>query len=74
MGKSKNNWKCQNHTAPNRGAWSMFHPPPTIDGWATQPYQRAINKNFFNYLNKTFKLERTSYISHEQTQVYDKKP
>ena len=27
--ESKNCWKCTNHTAPNRGAWSMFHPPPT---------------------------------------------
>ena len=54
----------------------MFHPPPTIDGWATQPEQRA-NKNFIKYFIKTliitqfFKLERTSFIAHEQTQVYN---
>lgn len=41
IGKSRNHWKSSSHTSSNRGGWSMFHPPPTIDGWATQPYQRA---------------------------------
>lgn len=31
-GKSNNHWKCQNHTAPNRGGWTLFHPPPTREG------------------------------------------
>ena len=69
MGKSTNYWKSLNHTYSNRGGWSMFHPPPTINGWATQPNQRA-NSNFFNYFNKIFKLARTSFIAHEQTQVF----
>lgn len=116
-GKSNNHWKCQNHTAPNRGGWTLFHPPPTREGtlalvlalkekgklvrctnwlisqnycsfWRTPPplknrrghllNQRA-NSNFFNYLVKTlivthfFKLDRTSYISHEQTQFFNKR-
>ena len=63
--------EVNNFSPEYRGAWLMFHPPPTNNRWATHLKQRA-NTNFFNYFNTIFKLERTSYISHEQTQVFDK--
>ena len=69
ISKSRNYWKSSNHTSSNRGAWCMFHPPPKRDSRAPLLYQRA-NKNFFNYFNISFNLERTSFIAHEQTQVF----
>lgn len=44
----------KSHQSKNRGPWTHFHPPPTGN----------------SKLDNSFKLERTSYISNEQTQVF----
>ena len=72
MGKSTNHWNSSNHTSSNRGAWCMFHPPPKLGRRGHLLNQRA-NKNWIRFLNIIFKLERTSFIAHEQTQFFNER-
>ena len=50
----------------------MFHPPPKLGRRGHLLNQRA-NKNWIRFLNIIFKLERTSYISNEQTQFFNER-